>query len=288
MNHSTRRLVPVLAVLLSSLATSFAVDADVLLKNENPATVASSPTGGNPKFTITKLTTLDSIYTYHWNAGAGKAPGQIWLVGGPNNQKYGPWAATVSSKVYWVVTPKVPLPAGTYSVFDSDPATWSHNASSKNQGFVQVYGTPVDLNTLTSFDDVKGRVAALSVADRPKVLDSLSDDRKGPVQASFGIIPKPAVKTDKTAISGVKAEVATLKLTNPFAGHRYNAILLTPGGSMSFLFRDGVVTIPASSIVNGYPIKATKAVTLKVMDTTIPQGWSAWTEVGTITLTVSP
>jgi hypothetical protein len=35
---------------------------------------------------------------------------------------------------YWTVYLNVTLPAGTYTVIDSDPATWSHNAESSNRG----------------------------------------------------------------------------------------------------------------------------------------------------------
>jgi hypothetical protein len=45
---------------------------------------------------------------------------------------------------YWTVYPNVTLPAGTYTVIDSDPATWSHNAESSNRGFVRVEGYPAD------------------------------------------------------------------------------------------------------------------------------------------------
>jgi hypothetical protein len=276
------------ALLLSLVSVPSSATADILLNNENPAAVVSKPSGDNPRFTIAKLTTVNSIYTYHYNAGAGKTPGQIWLVGGPNNQKYGPWNATISSKFYWVVSPKLTLPPGTYSVFDSDPASWSCNANSKNQGFAQVHGTPVDLNKLASFDDVKGAVGSLQMSDRARIVENLNEDRKGPVKALLGLAPKPSVNSDKSSIRGATSELATLKLSNPFAGHQYTAILSTPGGTMSFGFVNGVATIPAAAIVRGYPLKAAKSISLKVMDTTVPQGWSTWTEVGTVTLTVAP
>jgi hypothetical protein len=281
-----------LSVLLISWLTLIApqtAHADVLLKNENPNVVSSNPTGGNPKFTLSKLTTVDSIYTYHYNQGKGQSAGQIWVVGGPNNLKYGPWAATVVSKFYWNVAPKINLPPGTYTVFDSDPKTWSHNAGSNNQGFAQVLGTLVDLNTLQLFDDVKGKVASLATADRKQVLDTLDDDRKGPVKAYLGIVPTPTAACNKTSISAAKGETATLRVNNAFAGHRYNAILATPGGgTISWQFRDGVVDIPAAYIVNGYPLKSAKTLTLTIQDSSVPNGWSSFTQVGTITLTVSP
>jgi len=37
--------------------------------------------------------------------------------------------------------PSVPLPAGTYTVVDPDPATWSHNDASGNAGFSRIVGS---------------------------------------------------------------------------------------------------------------------------------------------------
>lgn len=284
-----RRLCSVLALPTILGALSADVAADVLLKNENPNVVSSNPTGGNPQFALRQVTVIDSIFTYHYNGGAGKPAGQLWLVGGPNNQKYGPWTATISSKFYWTVSPKLTLPAGTYTVFDSDPATWSFNPASRNQGFVQVHGTPTDLNALSSFEDVKGKVAGLASFDRARVLDSLAEDRKGPVKSHFGIVPKPSVTVDKTRIRAASAEFATLRLNNPFPKHQYTAILVTPTvGTLSWRFRDGIAQLPAAFIVNGYPLRGTATLTIKVIDSTTPQEWSAYTDVATVTLTVSP
>ena len=48
---------------------------------------------------------------------------------------------------YWVAEPMLEIKAGSYTVIDSDPATWSHNSGSGNAGFTLVNGyytgTPV-------------------------------------------------------------------------------------------------------------------------------------------------
>ncbi len=43
---------------------------------------------------------------------------------------YGPWAA--SGSTYWVVNPDITLPAGTYTVIDSQMSTWAYNSQSGN------------------------------------------------------------------------------------------------------------------------------------------------------------
>jgi hypothetical protein len=106
-------------------------------------------TVGNPNANPPVRYCLISMATYHWNNGNGVIPGQIGLkdangafVGG------GPWQAVGTSgqggapDVNWVVTlpanPPVIL-SGTYTVFDSSPATWAQNAASGGAGFVRIW-----------------------------------------------------------------------------------------------------------------------------------------------------
>ncbi len=202
-------------ILLGGISVGHA--SDQLFKNENGAAVSNNPTGGNPQFTTTKLYTIDRILTYHWNTGQGKSPGQIWLVNAAG-QNYGPWTAAVQSKFYWVVEPKVVVPANTYTIHDSDPATWSHNGRSKNQGFAQVYGTVTDLNVLPTFEAVKGRVDRVFPHDRAAVINTLEEPKKGPVQAHFGLRPKPTLSLSRNVVSLSKREDAVLQVINPVPG----------------------------------------------------------------------
>ena len=45
-----------------------------------------------------------------------------------------------ANNAYWECRPNVVLPAGTYTVVDSDPATWAQNAQSAGRGIVEVKG----------------------------------------------------------------------------------------------------------------------------------------------------
>ncbi len=56
---------------------------------------------------------------------------------------YGPWKVSTSGgsggkNVNWMCNPNAILPAGTYTVIDSDNATWSQNPGSAGRGFVRV------------------------------------------------------------------------------------------------------------------------------------------------------
>jgi len=96
-------------------------------------------------FTLNEARTLSLIQTYHWNSARGMSPGTIAL-SNAQGQRFGPWQASGSPgqggvpNAYWTARPMATLPAGTYTVVDSHPASWAHNAQSGYRGFVRVEG----------------------------------------------------------------------------------------------------------------------------------------------------
>jgi hypothetical protein len=119
----------------------------VLFENGNKLGVLNGPIEPT-RFTIDRRHRIDDIRTYHWNDGAGASPRTIALLGA-DGKRYGPWEASGSSgqdgapNVNWMVSPAITIPAGTYTIVDGEPATWSHNAGSGNAGFAFVRGRPV-------------------------------------------------------------------------------------------------------------------------------------------------
>jgi hypothetical protein len=99
--------------------------------------------GKPPKVTQDKTYFVTEICTYHWNNGAGSSPGEITLKAA-DGTVYGPWKTTLRNKVYWIAEPKRDIPAGTYTLIDSDPATWAQNSSSGGTGMGWAYGIPVE------------------------------------------------------------------------------------------------------------------------------------------------
>lgn len=95
------------------------------------------------QFKLAEATYITRIEDYHY-FNNGKLPGTITLVNA-KGQVFGPWQANGTAgqggvqNAYWVVKINTLLPAGTYTVIDSDPATWSTNAQSANQGFTTVW-----------------------------------------------------------------------------------------------------------------------------------------------------
>ncbi|MHC4983830.1 MAG: LamG-like jellyroll fold domain-containing protein, partial [Planctomycetota bacterium] len=83
------------------------------------------------------------ISTYHWNNGRGAAPGKISLRHA-DGTAYGPWPAAGEDgpgglkNAIWAVRPEVVVKPGTYTVVDSDPATWGRNEASEQKGFIRI------------------------------------------------------------------------------------------------------------------------------------------------------
>lgn len=109
-----------------------------ILFNGNDLAVMNGPTAPTV-FSISGSYLITLITNYHWNNGQGKPAGTIALTSA-SGQVYGPWSVTTRSNVYWDIMPNVVIPAGTYTVVDSDSATWSQNSQSNGQGHSTVKG----------------------------------------------------------------------------------------------------------------------------------------------------
>jgi len=99
-----------------------------------------------PTFTLAKDATITGIADYHYVIGGGPTPGTIALKAA-DGTIYGPWD-TVGlegqggvANATWDAKPNAKVPAGTYTVVDSDPSTWSTNDAAEGLGFVTVFGT---------------------------------------------------------------------------------------------------------------------------------------------------
>jgi len=115
----------------------------VIYFNGNIAGVQNRPQR-ETAFNVDAAHRVTFIYTYHYfNQGA--KPGTIALRHS-DGTVYGPWQAAGAvgqggvQNAYWFVRPDVEIKPGHYTVIDSDPATWSHNAGSSGCGFVEIRG----------------------------------------------------------------------------------------------------------------------------------------------------
>lgn len=100
----------------------------------------SAQNGATPTtFTVSESWLVTEIKTYHWNNGNGITPGTIGLMVA-DGTILGTWQADGLPgqgdvpDAYWVVNPNIVIPAGTYTVIDSDPDTWAQNAETNGIG----------------------------------------------------------------------------------------------------------------------------------------------------------
>lgn len=118
-----------------------AINDEQIFSNENVGGVSNSPSTPTT-FTIENERTITYLRNYHYFNG-GVLPGTIALQHS-DGTIYGPWQTwgIIGQggvfNAYWVCYPLMKIKAGTYTVVDSDPSTWSHNSWSGYQGFTNI------------------------------------------------------------------------------------------------------------------------------------------------------
>jgi hypothetical protein len=92
---------------------------------------------------LTKPAHIAQIADYHFNMGVAVKPGTIGLQAS-NGYVFGPYLAKQAPGTWdWIASMSITVPAGSYTIVDSSPATWSQNSASKGQGFTRVFGSVV-------------------------------------------------------------------------------------------------------------------------------------------------
>jgi len=134
-------------VVSQSPSPSSSARGKVIFTNGNTGGVSNNPSRAT-MFTLREPHVITLITNYHWNNGRGATPGTIALRGS-DGRTYGPWRTSGSPgqggvpNANWNAVPNVTLPAGNYTVVDSDPASWAQNSGSQGCGHTRVEGYPV-------------------------------------------------------------------------------------------------------------------------------------------------
>ena len=123
--------------------------------NWNVDGVNNGPPSKEVVFKVDEPVTVTYIDSYHWNYGKGVTYSGFITLKGSDGKEYGPFVmdsrngqGSASSAIWYKSFDKgkVVLPAGKYTVVDSDPKTGSNNAKSGNAGFFGIkwepYGSP--------------------------------------------------------------------------------------------------------------------------------------------------
>ncbi len=132
----------------SSLETEPGTETETeIFDNWNVGGVENKPSC-SPSFTIFEPYMITYIDTYHWNYGEGTEAGGFIDLISDDGTMYGPWEVEAQPgmngvpNAWWVVRPNEVIPAGTYTIEDIEPETWSQNAESGGCGFSKVEGSP--------------------------------------------------------------------------------------------------------------------------------------------------
>lgn len=163
--HNVRSVVPALVVAALALAACGGGSDSGGSKEKGSTTVAAADGGeeqvlaeigsilavrnGPTEASMVELpdARVTKIVTYHWNDATGAPPGTVALEG-PDGTTYGPFETEGSDgqggvpNAYWTASVDIEVPAGTYQVIDSDPATWAWNDETGGRGMVTIIGIP--------------------------------------------------------------------------------------------------------------------------------------------------
>jgi len=127
----------------TELSPTVEPELEEIFQNHNIMGVINEPTAPTI-FTISENRLIYSIQDYHWNNAHGKIPGEISLEN-ENGDIFGPWPAEGSPgqggvpDAYWTSYPDEEIPAGTYTIIDSDPESWSQNSATGGSGMSRIF-----------------------------------------------------------------------------------------------------------------------------------------------------
>src|SRR5271157_622937 len=136
-----------LLVLMTSAQCQQTTKSIEIFNNWNIGGVDNSPSC-NPSFTISQAHYITYIDTYHWNSGSGTAAGGTIGLRSDVGTEYGPWQTETTPgqggvpNANWIAHPNETIPAGTYTIIDSESSSWSQNSESNGCGFSKVEGYP--------------------------------------------------------------------------------------------------------------------------------------------------
>jgi hypothetical protein len=161
-----------------------------LLYTTNNVGGVTSAAGGppNPTFTVTDTSLITKISNYHYNSY--ETPGTISLQDS-SGAVYGPWDAVLDG--YWRVYPDITVPAGTYTVIDSKPASWSFNSESGNAGMTEIVGYTIISGATEQDYQLQNNDSSKSIMFEVTVRDTYGNAGSPVISSPFGPVSLPPV-----------------------------------------------------------------------------------------------
>lgn len=209
----------------------------VLYDNGNIGGVGNGPQRPTV-FTLSAPHLITLVQTYHWNSGRGATPGTISLrdAGG---RTWGPWQARGTPgqggvpNANWLAHPNVTLPAGTYTVIDSDPASWAQNAQSQGAGFVRVEGHPAQPGQIPAAGTPLEGTWKINANNHVGSIEFVRTASGWTGRENIDGAWEPVTAIDFEAVSG------RIEFTRPRFAQRYRGVLSASGMSGTFEYGSG-------------------------------------------------
>ena len=181
----------------------------VIFTNWNTGGVGVGPAAPTT-FKIGKPARITYFNSYHHNYGRGTKAGALALRHS-DGTVYGPWSvkgstASGAPNGLWEIEPGVVLKPGTYTVVDSDPATWSNNGQSGNCGFAEVRGVWTDTILPPSTS-----AAPVPAASKPVATPAPVVIKPATAKAPAAVVAKPVPIAAKPAPVQAVPTLAPLK-----------------------------------------------------------------------------
>ncbi len=144
-----------LSVLLGAISLA---GAGTIVDNVNPLGVVNCVAAGGgcvtegQEFTINQPWEVSFIAAYHNDgSGHGSTPGELGFIRLSDSAIFSWDADPASTNGYWIAYPESVLPAGSYRIWVSSPATWAFNittgwadeAQTIHAGMAKALGSPV-------------------------------------------------------------------------------------------------------------------------------------------------
>ena len=177
----------------TSTGTGNTYGSEIILLNQTSNAGVDNNPPTKSTFTLSGTTRITKILTYHWNSGNGDTPGTFSLKNTVSGTVYGPWTAignktgvdntlgatwpaTASGPpyLYWIAQPNTDLPAGTYELVDSKPATWSYTSDTGNKGISLVYGKTLGSTPPTTASTISKLYTQGDMTGKPEYHASIS------------------------------------------------------------------------------------------------------------------
>ena len=230
----------------------YALSPDSIIYQKNSISGVSNGPTVDTTFGIMDPCMITGIFTYHWNALAGAYVGQTLSLRHSDGTVYGPWPVSASAgqggkqDVNWFAFPNVVIKPGTYTLVDSNNATWSWAGDTDNKGICIVKGIPagLPLDPITDLT-IEDAIAPIN-GEAPKSTIAATDEYTGTI----------AWAGDPETFEPSTNYTATITLTAKdgytFNGVAGNAFSVSTAATDDNMSDSGVIVATFVSPPNGY------------------------------------